>query len=326
MKIEDLALRAYFQKTDLLGFIWAPDSQRMAGYIKWDYPGRFFQEFMYSNECGQYCFLSEIYLWDPISNIYEKISKSNFEFKKTFVLWHPTQNKLLFDGTTAQDLRIVPTEMAGNIVNGYLDLDTEEYKRIYSASDISSWYPHEIKVINDDFEIINIDTGKKHIVANLDKEFNFGYGLRFSPQGNHLAFGGIWINSPTPDNVSLFIYFFESGSVQNISIENGHFLLWSPDGQWVVFSNRQEEDYFKDDYFAYHIHKQCMTNKLSFPDVFGEEYSAWLNEENLSIAWSPGGQTIAIQGNLAEVGQGIFFIDVESPLIQDWLSSGTCGE
>lgn len=300
-----------FYKSYLYNFSWAPDSQRMAGSIEDINRG----DNAYSGSSDDIVVGSEIYMWDIERNQYQKISAGNFSDEKINASWNPKNDLILYKALGSDEF--IKSSL------GYVDLSTSEYVGV-TYSGIGDWFPDGERFITGRFETLDIEANVLDTISMLVDQFKQSSLIDLSPDGNHLVFKAKEIGEEIFSPSDINLYSFETEENVRLLNETIWDLSWSSDSEWFTFSSHPNK--LKNIVFvqSYNILNQCFTDSLKLPKAIdGIEGELILND---SFAWSPNGELFAVGVELEDVGEGILLIDTDSDVIEDWLSSGTCGD
>lgn len=291
VKVEEPGLGITFYQGNLNNLDWLHDNQTLVG----TYP-RPFAEDVYD----------EVYIWTPEEGSYTKLSSGMFGGFKANISVNPIFDQVLY-WHYAEFRR--PSNPPTGLYVANLDPIGEQYLGDIGLGD---WMPDGESVLTEHFEIINLRTGEVSQLPGIEYIYWLVYAFKVSPDGRFIAFSASVESDKSTRN--LYLFSIESETITNLG---GEFypweLVWSPDGSWLVIASAN-------DYVAYDIQNECFTDSLSLP--FGLEDHT-IRSVGFNFAWSPDGNTIAISGLLGEM-RGIFFIDVYSDVIQNWLNSGSC--
>ena len=250
-------------------------------------------------EDNRWAFSTEVYIWNMITREYTLISDGIQNYIDGSPAWSPDGSRIVYYSTKGlDDLHLLS-----------VNLETMETTPFASGSQ-ASWFPDNSKVAiktRSSVRILDIDPNNSYTIWSMHaRGSNYIRKISVSPAGNYIA---VLLNN------DLVIIPMNGDEVYTLysSLLSSIVLDWSPDEQWVIVEEMSSEP---DGLIAIQTNSTCVTDLLTENDLPGMITS--------EFAWSPDNSTIVVDGNHNEI-RGAFFIDTTIPLIQDWLSSGTCG-
>lgn len=207
---------------------------------------------------------------------------------------------------------------------GFVNVETGEFIEL-NNSYTDHWLPDGESFLTYSFEIVDLESNILETIVIQYDDTDRGKLLSLSPNGNYLIVSTRVHQYDDVYDLAVYLYNLENQNLQELLDYSINEIEWSNDSNWILlhdYSNKSSER--NSNVFGININTLCVTEKLEFPENL--EKTAVIKSYRPDFAWSPDGKTFAISGELEGVGRGIFMIDTNSDLIQDWLSSGTCGE
>lgn len=267
---------------------WAPDSKRVVG-ASW----------MLADGLNLGKNPSEIYVWEPGSQSYLQVSDHEFSLANSHPVWHPKLEQILYYSQT---------EFGDDYNSGVVDVTSKERQGIVKLGSSMDWLPNgSIFVVSNGVQLFLVDvaTGVYESIWQTPESEPIR-DLAVSPNGENVA---IFSSDRTPP-VTVWLVNIDDGLEQLIFTSEIPLsgLSWSADGQWLISTRRAGYN----NIIAIKSDGSCMTDSLA------------IQENIVDVSWSPNGQQIAAVVSFEKTG--VFLFDIDSQLIQDWLSSGTCSK
>ncbi|WP_420627682.1 TolB family protein [Candidatus Leptofilum sp.] len=238
---------------------------------------------------------SEVYVWDSTSNNLNQISDEAFSYWSGHPVWHPNLDLVMYFSIDefGEDYKLGAIDSSGNII---IKLDGKN----------ADWIPNKNEILVNrisHLSLFDTETQTYQTVWRTEK----GWGISevaVSPSGQEVA---ILISDGSPVT-HVLVMNLSQGEAQKIyeSQMNISQISWGGSGNELLFLTSGTFN----ELWAISVDGQCITK----PFVFGYEFE--------DVTWSPDGEVIAASTN--DEVTGIFLLNTNSDLIQDWLTARSC--
>jgi Tol biopolymer transport system component len=278
---------------------WAPDSSRLVGSSP---------DLGHPSPLG---FLerqtsSEVYIWDPGTDSYRQVSDESPTMHNVKPVWQPGGDLILY---YSED------EFNGRRGAGIVGVNSLSRRTVANLGTSMDWLPDGTRLaINNGGSVytIGVEGGKPTKLWGAPRG-QLVVDLAVSPRGNEYAV----VTRAVGESVYRIVAVTMEGGVERELFRSDvqtRSISWSPDGRWLLFLQVVKPGEIRP--FAIRSDGSCVTEAW-YPEIdakFGD------------ISWSPDGARIAAALFLTRNSYGVLFAEIDSASVQDWLTSGSCGD
>lgn len=239
---------------------------------------------------------SEVYLWDVETNEYTQVSDETFSLWNEHPVWHPDLELVLYysNDEFGEDYELGVVDLMGNIITKL------------EFGDSADWIPNRNEILVNRVALLSLFDVESQLYKTIwlaEKGWSI-VDIAVSPDGKEVAI----LLTDRSLVTQLIIIDLNEGSELKVfeSPTRISQIDWDPSGSHLIFLNGSSSN----ELFAITPDGKCMT------DPFSLEYDIE------DISWSPNGERIAAS-TISDI-DGVFFLDMSSQLLIDWLDSNSC--